>query len=565
MKLVGSNQVNESRAVRGTAGKLLSKTKIALSLTVLAALYSTGAHAQQAPAACDPYKNYACLDDYLGSGFFERLYHYYLLESGQPAGPADPNAPAARRDYFPPAAQSTPPMPFTEWPYGGTTSLGVTRPNSVDSPLMTALGNTGLGKWMSDNNLQVYGWADVGANISTAKVAGGNWPAAYDYTPNQVQLDQVVMYLDRFPDTVQKDHIDWGLRLSAIYGSDYRYTTAFGLDSYQLLQHNAGYGMDFPMLYGEVFIPQVAEGLMIRVGRYISLPDIEAQLAPNNYMYSHSMTYTYDNYTNTGIMASLALDPNWIIQAGVAVGTEAMPNHMTQTEVNPYPNGVNGNVNPLYPGATFKVDPGSMPTYTLCGRWNSNDGKTDVNLCANGINSGEYGYNNLQWYGATFYHQFDDKWHISVEAYNEHQNNVPNGNNAIVQNVYANGGAPFSSHFMPYNAPNWALCSNANALTCKADATGLVAYLNYSPDPLNNFSIRPEIYKDPQGQRTGTATTYKNFALGWQHWFSPQIEVRPEIAYYHAGVPAFNGNSNAGIAPNRKEATILSGDIIWHW
>ncbi|MBV8636008.1 MAG: hypothetical protein JO002_16045, partial [Burkholderiaceae bacterium] len=72
MKLVGSNQVNESRAVRGRADKLLSKTKIALSLTVLAALYSTGAHAQQAPAACDPYKNYACLDDYLGSGFFER-------------------------------------------------------------------------------------------------------------------------------------------------------------------------------------------------------------------------------------------------------------------------------------------------------------------------------------------------------------------------------------------------------------------------------------------------------------------------------------------------------------
>jgi hypothetical protein len=26
----------------------------------------------------------------------------------------------------------------------------------------------------------------------------------------------------------------------------------------------------------------------IRVGRYISLPDIEAQLAPNNYTYSHS-------------------------------------------------------------------------------------------------------------------------------------------------------------------------------------------------------------------------------------------------------------------------------------
>ena len=32
----------------------------------------------------------------------------------------------------------------------------------------------------------------------------------------------------------------------------------------------------------------------IRVGRYISLPDIEAQLAPNNYTYSHSLLYTFD-------------------------------------------------------------------------------------------------------------------------------------------------------------------------------------------------------------------------------------------------------------------------------
>ena len=59
------------------------------------------------------------------------------------------------------------------------------------------------------------------------------------------------------------------------------------------------------MVYGELYHPQVAEGLMIRVGRYISVPDIEAQLAPNNYMYSHSLTYAYDNYTNTGIQTTL--------------------------------------------------------------------------------------------------------------------------------------------------------------------------------------------------------------------------------------------------------------------
>jgi len=103
-------------------------------------------------------------------------------------------------------------------------------------------------------------------------------------------------------------------------------------------------------------------------------------------------------------------------------------------------------------------------------------------------------------------------------------------------------------------------------LTCKASVLATVAYINYSPDPLNNFSFRPEYYWDKQGQRTGVASRYVTFAIGWQHWFSPQIEVRPEIATYHSlNGKAFNGNSNAGIAPNKSRETILSGDIIFHF
>jgi len=49
------------------------------------------------------------------------------------------------------------------------------------------------------------------------------------------------------------------------------------------------------------------EGSLVRFGRYIPLPDIEAQLAPNSYMYTPSMTYTYDNYTNSGLQATLVV------------------------------------------------------------------------------------------------------------------------------------------------------------------------------------------------------------------------------------------------------------------
>ncbi len=511
------------------------------------------------PYGGDPYKNYNCLDAYLGTDFLSRFINYYRLEWGHDAAPADPKAPASRRPEWVPTPESTPPMPFAEWPYGGTTNLGVTRANSIDSPLMAAMSNTAIGQWLSDAHIQVYGWIDPGGNLSTNTVRGGNAPAAYSYNPNTVQLDQAVLYIERLPDTVQKDHIDWGFRLAPIYGENYRYTTAYGLWSYQLLNQNKNNGYDLPMAYGEVFIPYVAEGLLVRFGRFISVPDIEAQLAPNNYMYSHSMTYTFDNYTNTGIQTTTALTKNWIVQAGLTVGTEAMPWHWNARIATPFPNA-------LYPGQTMLKDPGAMPSVTLGVRYTSDDGKFDVNLVADGINSGRWGYNNLQWYGGTLYYKFNDQWHISIESYNEHQNNVLNILNPVALNIFNSGGTPFSPQYMPFNGPFGAQCKNVNVLSCTAEWQTALMYLNYKPTPLDNISYRLEFVDDKQGQRTGTRTRYVETGIGWQHWFSPQIEIRPEVSYYKAiDNFAFNGNPNFGIPANRKYAIIGAADIIIHF
>jgi hypothetical protein len=508
---------------------------------------------------CDPYKDYSCLDAYLGDDFFSRLVNYYRLEWGHDAAPADPKAPPSRRPYWPTTPESTPPMPFAEWPYGGTTNLGVTRPNSIDSPLMAALGNTAVGQAMSDAHIQVYGWINAGGNLSNNTVRGGNAPAAYDYNPNTVQLDQAVLYIERLPDTVQKDHVDWGFRLAPIYGENYRYTTAFGIWSDQLLKHNANNGYDLPMAYGEIFIPQVAEGLLLRIGRFISVPDIEAQLAPNNYMYTHSMTYTFDNYTNTGIQSTLAVTKNWMLQLGVSVGSDTMPWHYKAQIANPFPN-------PLYPGNTMPKDPGAVPSVTGGVRYTTDSGNDNIYVVADAINGGQWGYNNLQWFGITYYHKFNEQWHISFETYNLHQNNVINLNNPTALNILASGGTPFSPQYMPFNAPNGAQCNNPNVLSCTASVQTYVMYLNYKPTGLDNISYRLEYYDDQQGQRTGIKTRYVETGLGWQHWFSPQIEIRPEFTFYRAlDAFAFNGNANLGIAPNKKNALIGSADIIIHF
>jgi Putative beta-barrel porin-2, OmpL-like. bbp2 len=430
----------------------------------------------KAPINCKapdaPYKNYDCLDAYLGDGFFERMVNYYKLEWGHEGPPADPKAPSARRPGWPDAPATTPPFPFTEWPYGGSTSIGVTRPSSADSPLMVAMANSQLGKTLNDNNMQI------------------------------------------------------------------------------------------------------AEGMLLRLGRFISVPDIEAQLAPNNYMYTHSMTYTFDNYTNTGLQTTTALNKNWFVQLGVTVGTEAMPWHWGQTIPNPFPN-------PVYPGNTMLKDPGAKPSVTAGIRWQSDSGWDNIYVVADAINDGTWGYNNLQWKGVTWYHRINSQWHFSWEAYSLSQNNVLNLNNNThtfsgsssitdVQAILGNGGFPFGpTAGINYNAPNGAQCSNPNVLTCKAEVFATVMYLNYQFSPLDNISFRPEFYNDMQGQRTGTKTRYVDFGLGWQHWFSPQVEIRPEVTYYRSlDAPAFNGNFNAlpaAIVPTKKDALIAAADLIWHF
>ena len=113
-------------------------------------------------------------DRRIGYDFWTRLVNYYALEMGHDGAPPDPTVPPGRRAGWTPPPQSTPPYPFSEWPYGGATNIGVTRPNSVDSPLMTALANTYVGKALNEAHIQIYGWVNFGGNVSTnTQLAGG--------------------------------------------------------------------------------------------------------------------------------------------------------------------------------------------------------------------------------------------------------------------------------------------------------------------------------------------------------------------------------------------------------
>ena len=65
--------------------------------------------------------------------------------------------------------------------------------------------------------------------------------------------------------------------------------------------------------------------MILRIGRWIACPDIETQFSPDNYLGSHSILFTFDTYTQTGIMASFMLAKRLEFQIGINAGNDMAP------------------------------------------------------------------------------------------------------------------------------------------------------------------------------------------------------------------------------------------------
>lgn len=362
---------------------------------------------------------------------------------------------------------------------------------------MEALYGGANGEAWKKSRTQIYGWINPGFNFSTS--TNSNLPEGYNIFPNRLDLDQAVLYVERVPDTVQTDRVDWGFRLGGMYGIDYHFTTAKGWLSQQLLKDHRQYGFDPLMVYGDVYFPQVADGLNIRFGRYISVPDIEAQLGVNNYTYSHSLLFSYDPFTQTGVMGTLKLNNRWLVNLGISAG------------------------NDIAPWAA-----GAKPSLTACVAYTFNSCNDEIYPCASGINSGKYAYNNVQLFVATWYHKFNASWHMATESYYEYERDVPSVSGPITPEPNTNG-----AHCRPGQE------------RCFAGEWAAVNYLQKEFSKSNYMSIRNDLLNDMKGQRTGFPTLYSEHSVMWGHWIGSTVLFRPELRFEHSyQVPAYdNGTS----------------------
>jgi hypothetical protein len=415
-----------------------------------------------------------------------------------------------------PSPFAAPPFPSSE--YQGFPLIGV----PVDTtryPLMKALQGTWLGDLLDSNRIRVYGWVNAAGNLSSSRKS--NTVDSYWVVPNSFQLDQAVLRFERLPDTVQTDHLDWGFRVTGDYGIDYRFFTAGGWFSDQLLVHNFRYGWDPTEVYAELYVPWVAQGMIVTLGRWIATPDIETQYAPDNYIGTHSLLFTIDVYTETGVMATVMLNQQWTVQAALHAGADMAP---------------------WYDGA--------IPTGMFGVRWVSKDNNDSFYTVLNAVNNAEFryfdlrgqpaGHHNYNILQTTWQHKFNDRVHTKTEAYVMWERNAAVGGTPSIGPFQFNSGGGIGP-----TVPGLSMT---------------YAVLNYTMFQLSKtdfLTVRNEWTQDEHGTRYGFAGNYSSHTIGWTHNFTPEFQLRPEIGFYRNWTnPAFDNGTRQNMLQAGFDVTI---------
>ena len=201
---------------------------------------------------------------------------------------------------------------------------------------------------LTSRGINTYGWVNAG-------IGANNWgspfngPITFNDRNWQGQMNQLYLVNERLLDVENGRFL--GGRVDLLYGTDYIYTTARGLDGNLFNQANqAGvtgapswvsskdYGLAMPQLYGEVGYGDHA----VKVGHFYTIIGYEVVPAIGNFFYTHAYTMQYgEPFTHTGILDTYAVNDQMTVYAGITNGWDNFSD----------PINILGIANPGYPGA----------------------------------------------------------------------------------------------------------------------------------------------------------------------------------------------------------------------
>jgi hypothetical protein len=246
--------------------------------------------------------------------------------------------------------------------------------------------------------------------------------------------------------------------------------------------------------------------MILRIGRWVACPDIETQFAPDNYMGSHSLLFTFDTYTQTGIMATFKINDQWTAQAALHAGTDMAPWYV-----------------------------GAVPTGAFGVRWVSKSNNDATYTWLNAINDAKFrrfqvdgqpaGHDNFNYLVSTWEHRFNRQIITKTEGYFMWQRDAVVGGTPSLGPVEPFGGGGGIGPDIP-----------GTTLTF-----GVVNFTIFQTSSKSYWTVRNEWWKDTDGERSGFPSTYTSNAVGYAVYLTPNILFRPEIGYYRSWtVPAFD-------------------------
>jgi hypothetical protein len=164
----------------------------------------------------------------------------------------------------------------------------------------------------------VYGFIAAGA-ATNDDASFFNGPTTFpDYS--DAYMNQLYVITERTVDTGGCGW-DWGGRLDLLYGTDYIFTQAVGLetDDDGTPKWNSGpfYGLAMPQIYGEV----AYNDLSVKLGHFYTPIGYEVVPATGNFFYTHAYTMQYgEPFTHTGALATYAYNDRTNVVAGFVNG-----------------------------------------------------------------------------------------------------------------------------------------------------------------------------------------------------------------------------------------------------
>ncbi|MBN1909017.1 MAG: porin [Pirellulales bacterium] len=180
----------------------------------------------------------------------------------------------------------------------------------------------------------IQSWLSQGFTWNPADPASRvNSYVTFNDRANEYMMNQLYVIMGRRPNT-EGCTWDWGGRVDLLYGTDYFFTTALGLetrrsDGSQRWNTNNGtrnngnasiYGLAMPQLYAELYAP-MGYGTTFKFGHFYTIMGYESVMAPENFFYSHSYVMQYgEPFTHTGMLASYRYTPRTTIHAGFTRG-----------------------------------------------------------------------------------------------------------------------------------------------------------------------------------------------------------------------------------------------------